>query len=276
MGVMHADALTTVSPTHAREIQTPEYGMGLEALLHHRRHRLQGILNGVDYALWNPETDPHIDARYSAESIADKRRNKQALMEEVDLDVDVDAPLLGIVSRLVLQKGIDLFLDVLPEMLSEHGARCVVLGTGEPPYTEDLRTLAQDRPDRLAFIEAYDDRMSHRILAGSDLFVIPSRYEPCGLTHLYALRYGTVPVVRKTGGLADSIRHFDPATGHGNGSVFEHANADGLRWGLTTALAWYRDPDAWSRLIANGMSADFSWHHQAPLYEKLYRTLAGA
>lgn len=274
-GIMHADALTTVSPTHAGEIQTPEFGMGLETLLHRRAHRLQGILNGVDYALWNPETDPHIDVRYSAASIADKQRNKRALMEEVDLDVDVDAPLLGMVSRLVLQKGIDLFVDVLPEMLSEQGARCVVLGTGEPPYIDDLRTLAQDQPDRLAFVEAYDDRMSHRILAGSDLFVIPSRYEPCGLTQLYALRYGTVPVVRQTGGLADSIEHFDPVTGRGNGSVFEHDNAAGLRWGLTTALDWYRDPDAWGRLVANGMSADFSWHHQAPRFEKLYRTLAG-
>jgi starch synthase len=138
-----------------------------------------------------------------------------------------------------------------------------------------MRALAEEWPDRLAFIEAYDDRMSHRILAGSDLLVIPSRYEPCGLTQLYALRYGTVPVVRKTGGLADSIQHFDPVTGEGNGSVFEDTNADGLRWGLTTALDWYRDPDAWSRLMENGMSADFSWHHQAPKYEKLYRTLAG-
>ncbi|MBT8442882.1 MAG: glycogen synthase [Gammaproteobacteria bacterium] len=274
-GVMHADALTTVSPTHAGEIQTPEYGMGLEILLQQRGHRLLGILNGVDYALWSPETDPHIDVRYSAETIADKRRNKLALLEELALDADVDAPVLGMVSRLVLQKGVDLFEAVLPEMLGEQGARCVVLGTGEPPYTDAMRALADEWPDRLAFIEAYDDRMSHRILAGSDLFVIPSRYEPCGLTQLYALRYGTVPVVRKTGGLADSIRHFDPATGEGNGSVFEDANADGLRWGLTAALDWYRDPDAWSRLMANGMSADFSWHHQAPAYEKLYRTLAG-
>jgi len=274
-GVMYADALTTVSPTHAGEIQTPEYGMGLETLLQYRSHRLQGILNGVDYALWSPETDPHIDIRYSAATIADKRRDKQSLMEEVGLDADVDAPLLGLVSRLVLQKGIDLFEAVLPEMLDAQGARCVVLGTGEPPYTDAMRALAEEWPDRLAFIEAYDDRMSHRILAGSDLLVIPSRYEPCGLTQLYALRYGTVPVVRKTGGLADSIQHFDPVTGEGNGSVFEDPNADGLRWGLTTALDWYRDPDAWSRLMANGMSADFSWHHQAPKYEKLYRTLAG-
>lgn len=274
-GIMHADALTTVSPTHAKEIQTPTYGMGLEDLLRHRAHRLQGILNGVDYALWNPEIDPHIDAPYSAGTLMDKARNKAGLIAEVDLDVAPEAPMIGMISRLVLQKGIDLLVEALPGILDEHGAGCVVLGTGEEPYTSDLRELAQDRPDQLAFIEAYDERMSHRILAGSDILAIPSRYEPCGLTQLYALRYGTVPVVRRTGGLADSIRQFDPATGEGNGAVFDHDNADSLRWGLSTALDWYRDREAWRTLMSNGMSADFSWAHAAPGYEALYRTLAG-
>ncbi len=274
-GIMHADALTTVSPTHAKEIQTPTYGMGLEDLLRHRAHRLQGILNGVDYGVWNPEMDPHLDAPYSADAPGGKALTKGGLIEEVDLGIVADAPLIGMVSRLVLQKGIDLLVAALPGILDQYGAGCVVLGTGEPPYTSDLRALAQDRPDQLAFIEAYDDRMAHRILAGCDILAIPSRYEPCGLTQLYALRYGTVPVVRRTGGLADSIRHFDPATGYGNGVVFDHDTADDLRWGLSIALDWYRDREAWQRLMSNGMRADFSWAHFAPEYEALYRTLAG-
>ncbi|MFQ5635663.1 MAG: glycogen synthase [Gammaproteobacteria bacterium] len=274
-GIMHADALTTVSPTHAAEIQTPQYGMGLEGLLRRRAHRLQGILNGVDYSVWSPETDPYIEDHYSAGSPGDKVRNKQALLEEVGLDIPADTPLLGMVSRLVRQKGIDLLVAVLPGLLRERPLGCVVLGTGEPPYTRELRALAQDWPDRLAFVEAYDDGLAHRILAGSDLLAIPSRYEPCGLTQLYALRYGTVPVVRRTGGLADSIRHFDPAAGTGNGSVFEHADAGGLRWGLSTALDWKDDADVWARLMRNGMGEDFSWRHRVADYQALYRTLAG-
>lgn len=274
-GIMYADALTTVSPTHAAEIRTPEYGMGLEDLLRYRAHRLQGILNGVDYALWSPETDPHIDVRYSAASLADKRRNKAALIEELGLDIPADAPLLGMVSRLVLQKGIDLLVEVLPGLMRDRSVGCVVLGTGETPYTDDLRALAEEWPGQLAFVEAYDDRMSHRILAGSDILVIPSRYEPCGLTQLYALRYGTVPVVRKTGGLADSVSHFDPDTGAGNGAVFEHADVGGLTWGLSTALDWYGEAETWERVMLNGMAEDFSWAHRAPDYEALYRTLAG-
>jgi len=275
-GIRHADALTTVSPTYAAEIQSSEFGMGLENLLRQRRHRLQGILNGADYSLWNPQSDPHIEAHYSAESPSNKVRNKTALADEVALDITVDVPLIGMVSRLVLQKGIDLLVAVLPGLLREQDVGCVVLGTGESAYTDQLRALALDWPDRLAFIEAYDEGMAHRILAGSDILVIPSRYEPCGLTQLYALRYGTVPVVRQTGGLADTIRQFDPATGAGNGSVFKQASARGLRWGLSTALDWYRDPNAWNQIVLNGMREDFSWQHRGRDYEALYRTLAGS
>lgn len=273
-GIMHADAVTTVSPTHATEIQSPEYGMGLETLLRQRGHRLLGILNGVDYALWSPDTDAQIEANYSLDAPGDKARNKRALVQETGLDLPAETPVIGMVSRLVLQKGVDLLVEVLPDLLSRGAAGCVVLGTGEPPYTDELRALAREWPDRLAFVETYDDRMAHRILAGCDLLVIPSRYEPCGLTQLYALRYGTVPVVRQTGGLADSIRHFDPATRVGNGAVFEHSNAEGLSWGLTTALDWYRQPELWEQVVRNGMSEDFSWAHCAPAYENLYRTLA--
>jgi len=272
-GVMHADALTTVSPTHAKEIRTVEYGMGLESLLRKRGHRLLGILNGVDYSLWDPTSDPLIEVPYSAAAPGGKAKNKAALLAEAGLEVPEGTPVLGMVSRLVLQKGIDLFVAALTELLAERPVACVVLGTGELPYTDELRALADDWPDRLAFIEAYDDRMAHRILAGSDILVIPSRYEPCGLTQLYALRYGTVPVVRKTGGLADSIHHFDPESGAGNGSVFEDADVSGLRWGLATALDWYAQPETWARIVANGMREDHSWQHRAPEYEALYRKL---
>ena len=272
-GLMYADALTTVSPTHAKEIRTAEYGMGLEGLLSKRGHRLHGILNGVDYSLWDPASDKLIAAPYSADAPQDKAKNKAALLADAGLDVPAGTPVLGMISRLVLQKGIDLFVAALTEMLAERPVACVVLGTGESPYTDELRALAEEWPERLAFIEAYDDRMAHLILAGSDILVIPSRYEPCGLTQMYALRYGTVPVVRNTGGLADSIRHFDPDSGDGNGSVFEDADVGGLKWGLVTALDWHAQPETWARIVANGMREDHSWQHRAPEYEALYRKL---
>jgi starch synthase len=272
-GLMHADALTTVSPTHAKEIRTAEYGMGLESLLKKRGHRLQGILNGVDYALWDPASDKLIETSYSADAPEGKAANKAVLLADAGLNVPEGTPVLGMISRLVLQKGVDLFVAALTELLAERPLACVVLGTGEPPYTDELRALAAEWPERLAFIEAYDDQMAHRILAGSDILVVPSRYEPCGLTQMYALKYGTVPVVRKTGGLADSIHHFDPDTGVGNGGVFEDADVSGLVWGLTTALDWYGQADTWARVVDNGMREDHSWQHRAPEYEVLYRKL---
>jgi len=272
-GVMCADALTTVSPTHAKEIRTAEYGMGLEALLNKRGHRLQGILNGVDYSLWDPAFDELIAAPFSVDDLQGKSQNKTALLADAGLNVPDGTPLLGVVSRLVVQKGIDLFVAALAQLLEEKSFACVVLGTGEPPYTDEMRALAEKWPERVAFIEAYDERLAHQIIAGSDLFVIPSRYEPCGLTQMYALRCGTVPVVRKTGGLADSIFHFDVASGAGNGSVFEDADVGGLKWGLSIALDWYEQPDTWARIVDNGMREDHSWAHRAPEYEALYRKL---
>ncbi len=272
-GIRSADALTTVSPTHAREICTPEYGMGLETLLQQRSDRLQGILNGVDNEYWNPATDGWIEHNYSKETPADKQANKQALLDELGLTTGARTPLLGLISRLVGQKGTDLLAAVLPDLLRQQRLGCAILGTGEPTYVAALHRLAKEFAGQLVFVDAYDERLAHRILAGCDLLVVPSRYEPCGLTQLYALRYGTVPVVRKTGGLADTIRHFDPQTGRGNGSVFEHANAQGLHWGLTTALDWYADSTAWRQLVANGMSEDFSWCRQGGEYETLYRKL---
>jgi starch synthase len=272
-GIMTADALTTVSPTYAREICSAEHGMGLDGFLRSRSHRLQGILNGVDYARWNPATDAWIDTHYCRDEPAGKRDNKRALLDELHLNGNVQTPLLGMISRLVSHKGIDLLVEVLPELLRQRRLGCAILGTGETIYVAALRRLADEFPGQLTFVEAHDERLAHRILAGCDLLVVPSRYEPCGLTQLYALYYGTVPVVRKTGGLADTIRHFDPQTDLGNGSVFEHADAESLHRGLTTALHWYADSASWARLMANGMGADFSWDRQGPEYETLYRKL---
>ena len=275
-GIEHADALTTVSRTHAREIQSPAYGMGLDPLLRRRSHRLQGILNGVDHSCWNPATDPALVRNYTASTLAHKADSKQALIKELGLDIEAGSPLIGVVSRLVRQKGIDLIVDAAPQIVGGRQVGMAILGAGEPPYAAALRELADEFPGQIVFVEAHDETLAHRILAGTDLLLVPSRYEPCGLTQLYALRYGTVPVVRKTGGLADTIAHYDPGTRQGNGSVFEHADAAGLRWAVNTALGWYSDHDTWQQLMRNGMAADFSWEHQALEYLSLYgRLLAG-
>lgn len=275
-GIAYADALTTVSPTHAREIQTPDYGMGLDDLLRQRRHRLAGILNGVDYTRWDPRTDPLLPSSYSAEDLTGKRASRRALIDALTLDAADGVPIVGLVARLAWQKGIDLVIDALPSLLAERSFACAFLGNGEPGYVEGLATLARRFPGRVAHVDAYDETLAHLIYAGCDLLLLPSRYEPCGLTQMYAMRYGTIPVVRRTGGLADTVEHFDPATGQGTGSVFQDADTGGLAWGLGTALDWFADPRAWRRLMANAMACDFSWDHQGPKYEELFSRLVGA
>jgi len=272
-GLHAADAVTTVSPTYAHEIRTPAFGMGLEAVLNARPDDVVGILNGVDYDVWGPEKDPLLDFHYDASNPAPKHEIKAALARRVGLSSDSSTPLLGVVSRLAAQKGIDLVAAVLPELLATTRASFVCLGSGDAVLATGLRALADANPQRVAFVEGYDEALAHAILAGSDIALVPSRYEPCGLTQMYALRYGTIPVVRATGGLADTIQHFDPATGVGNGSVFRDADIGGLLWGIRSALAWFDDPAAWARVIANAMAADFSWRNQATPYETLYRSL---
>jgi starch synthase len=272
-GIGAADALTTVSPTHAREIQTPEYGKGLDALLRQRRHRLAGILNAVDYAEWSPEADALLPARYSARDLAGKRAVRAALVGELGLDVGAPTAIAGLVSRLAEQKGIDLLVNALPDVLDRRDLACAILGSGEPRYVEALAALAEAYPRRVVHVDAHDERLAHLILAGSDLALVPSLYEPCGLTQMYAMRYGTVPVVRRTGGLADTVTHFDPATGEGTGSVFLDADVGGLAWGLDTALGWFADTTTWERIIRNGMRQDFSWDRQGPHYEELFARL---
>jgi starch synthase len=272
-GVRAADRVTTVSPTYAEEIRLPEFGMGLEDVLTARGADLIGILNGVDYGVWSPDRDPFLPLRYDAADLTPKRRLKSLLLDRLRLAPDLDAPLIGVVSRLVAQKGIDLVTVALPELLSTTRASFALLGNGEAPFAAALRSVADANRERVSFFEGYDERLAHEIFAGADLTIVPSRYEPCGLTQMYALRYGTIPVVRATGGLADTIRHFDTATGAGNGSVFLDADPQGVLWGVRTALSWFDDAAAWAHLIRNAMATDFSWPKQVPHYEELYRSL---
>jgi starch synthase len=272
-GIMHADLLTTVSPTHAREILEPGYGMGLDGLLRARSGSLIGILNGVDYAEWNPRTDEHIPHHYSPKRMAGKERNKQAVMQELGLDYEFDRPLLAMVSRLTYQKGIDLVQEVLPELLKSRDFSLAVLGGGESHHERFFHWMHAQFTGRVSFYQGYNNPLAHRIEAGADIFLMPSRYEPCGLNQMYSLRYGTVPVVRATGGLADSVRHFDAASGTGTGVVFHDFDANGLRWAVNTALDLYANKHAWKQLIANGMQQDYSWEEQGELYVKAFLKL---
>ena len=271
-GIEHADRISTVSPTYAREILTPEYGMGLEHALRPRARDLIGILNGVDYGTWSPECDPHLSHHYDRRDVSPKQAIKAELAAASRLESS--RPLIGAVTRLVEQKGMDLLTAALPTLLAETDAAFVVLGSGEPGMTSSLEQAAAAAPNRVAFRQGYDEILAHRILAGSDFVLVPSRYEPCGLTQLYALRYGSIPIVRKTGGLADTVTHFVPELGTGNGSVFEHADPGGVIWGTKTALSWYRNPHHWRRVIDNAMSAEHGWDGPASEYEAVYRALA--
>ena len=274
-GLLHADHLSTVSPTYAQEIQTPEQGYDLDGLLRRRAHSLTGILNGVDYHEWNPSEDRFIPFRYSDKSLFRKKWNKMALVDKLGLDVSVAevTPLVGMVTRLSAQKGIDLLEDVLPEVLSRDALALVVLGTGETRYEAFFAGLQRRFPERVCFYRGFSNELAHWIEAAADLFLMPSRYEPCGLNQMYSLKYGTVPIVRKTGGLADSVRPFDPDTGDGTGIVFDHYTPDGVRWALDAALQLYCDPDAWRVVVTNGMAEDFSWEQQAERYVAIYRQL---
>jgi len=271
--IVYADAITTVSPTYADEIRTPEGGHGLDADLRARGDAVHGILNGVDYEEWNPATDRYLPHRYDAANLEGKARNKQALIDLLPLTGGDGQPLIGMVTRLTRQKGIDLLYDVLPEVLAGGSAQLVVLGSGDHHYERFLHGLQERFPGRAAFYGGYSEELAHLIEAASDIFLMPSMYEPCGLNQMYSLKYGTVPIVRRTGGLADSVRHFDPASGEGTGVVFNDFDAGGLRWAIAQALEWYRSPSLWRRLVLNGMREDFSWERQVLEYERLYERL---
>jgi starch synthase len=273
-GVLYADCLSTVSPTYAKEIQRSEYGMGLEGLLRERRGSVVGILNGVDEE-WNPATDALIPANFDVADVGGKVTCKRSLMTELGLDAADDRPLIGIVSRLVSQKGIDLMENVLPRLLRQHDFALAVLGSGEPRYERFFSSLQAHFPGRVAFYRGYNNKLAHWIEAGSDMFLMPSLYEPCGLNQMYSLKYGTVPIVRETGGLVDSVEQIDPDTGRGTGILFRDYDEQGLSWALQTALDLFRNKELWARIMHNGMERNFSWDRQGDRYAALFRALLG-
>ncbi len=274
-GILYADVITTVSRTYAQEIQTETFGMGLDLLLRQRKETVIGIVNGVDYTQWSPQEDTLIPHRYGIEDVAEgKAENKRHLLDAVGLATDDEAPVIGVVSRLTSQKGLELTFEALPEGLRYLNLRVVVLGTGESSIEDHFHWLQRTFPQKACFYCGYNNELAHLIEAGSDIFLMPSRFEPCGLNQMYSLKYGTVPIVRKTGGLADTVELFDPETGEGTGFVFDHYDKAGFAWALKTALTTYGNPEAWQLLRRNGMEKDFSWDRQGAIYEELYRRLA--
>lgn len=273
-GVLHADFLTTVSPTYAMEIQSDEYGMGLQGLLRQRSDSLVGILNGVDYGEWNPAKDPLIPHSYNARSLKGKALCKAELQKELGLQIEPDRPLIGIVTRLTSQKGIDLIRNVLPVLLKRRDFSVAALGSGDEQYEQFFHWLQGQFQGRVCFYRGYSEKLAHRIEAASDIFLMPSLYEPCGLNQMYSLKYGTVPIVRETGGLADSVEQINPAARTGTGVVFRDYNETGLNWAINTALDLYQDKPLWRQIIRNGMAKDYSWNKQGELYVKLFRNLS--
>ena len=272
-GLVFSDRITTVSPTYAREIQTPEFGAGLDKLLTHRRAVLSGILNGIDDRQWDPSVDPYIARRYSADSLQDKAVNKAELQRIVGFSQPDDRPLIAMIGRLVEQKGIDLILDALPRLI-ELPVRIVALGTGEERYERMLKEWSGQYPDTLKSHIGFDEKLAHQIEAGADIFLMPSRFEPCGLNQIYSLRYGTVPIVRRTGGLADTVVNTSPAAlqaGLATGVSFSGTDGDALIEAVERALAHYEDKGLWSKLQQTGMQQDFSWQRSATQYLDLYR-----
>jgi starch synthase len=272
-GILYADGISTVSPTYARQIQGPEHGAGLDGFLRTRSSTVVGILNGVDYDEWSPERDKHVPHTFSSDDLAGKERNKEALLTSLGLPYRAGVPLFGIVSRLASQKGFDLVEEVMPALLVQHGFQLVVLGNGEGRIEEFFGRLQANFPRQVCFYRGFSNPLAHLIEAGADIFLMPSRYEPCGLNQMYSLRYGTVPIVHRTGGLADTVHLWNPRTGEGTGFPFDHFDGNGLRFAIEAALASYRDGAAWKRLMHNGMAEDFSWDAQGKLYEQLYSRL---
>jgi starch synthase len=270
-GLVFADAVTTVSPTYAQEITTPEGGEGLDGVLRTRAGKLYGILNGIDAAEWDPATDPHLPAHFDAHRLAGKASCKRALQEELGLPARADVPLVGLVGRLADQKGIDLLLAALPDLL-RRDLQVAVLGSGRPDWEAALQQAAHHHGQRLAVRIGFDEGLAHRIEAGSDLFLMPSRFEPCGLNQLYSLRYGTVPVVRRVGGLADTVQDFD-GWKHGTGFVFTDYDHRALVTAVRRALELFRDKRAWHAMMRRGMALDHSWAQSAERYRALYRAL---
>jgi starch synthase len=273
-GIAFADQITTVSPTYANEICTSEGGEGLDGLLTHRRSDLVGILNGIDEDIWNPATDPHLPENYSVDRIEPgKSACRKALQQHMGLPTRENVPLLGMVSRMSDQKGFDLLSDCAARLLF-HDIQCVFLGTGDPKYEYYLQHLAQQHPSKVATMVGFDDGLAHLIEAGADAFLMPSRFEPCGLNQMYSLKYGTLPIVRKVGGLADSVVNVTPETladDTATGFVFDEYSSSALAACVERAIDVYRQPNVWKDVMKNGMSCDWSWGGSAARYAEVYR-----
>jgi starch synthase len=269
-GVVYSDLLTTVSKKYAQEIQTAEFGEQLEGVLRLREPRLRGILNGVDYALWNPAADGYLAAHYTPDNLDGKRQCRADVLHAFGLEqVEETTPVIGVVSRFAPQKGFDILASIADELAARDVA-VVALGTGEPSFESFFRGWAFRHPGNIAVQTRYDEALAHKIEAGADLFLMPSRYEPCGLNQIYSLRYGTVPVVRATGGLDDTIEEWNAATGTGTGFKFEGYDPKDLLATVDRALEAFRDKDAWTRLMRNGMAQDYSWEKPAREYAAIY------
>lgn len=272
MGLQYADYISTVSEAYAGEIQTPEYGYGMEGILYSRRDALQGILNGIDYAMNDPATDPRIVKNFSPEYLEGKRENKKALQEWLRLEPR-DVPVIAMITRLADQKGFDILTQVLDEMM-RRDIQFVLLGTGEGRLEHIFQNMAQAYQGRISANIFFDEALAQQIYASADMFLMPSRFEPCGLGQMFSLRYGTVPIVRKTGGLADTITHYNPETKEGNGFLFETYDGGGLLWAVDQALHTYHMGwDEWAHVVRNAMNCDYSWESSAEKYIALYNKL---
>jgi starch synthase len=269
-GILFADAITTVSERYAQEILTPSFGEKLDHLLRSRRDCLFGILNGIDYQEMNPATDRYISTPFDINSLDKRAENKRALQEQAHLPVRPDVPLLAMVSRLTDQKGFDLLAQIIQPLLAQ-GVQFVVLGIGDQHYHEIFQNLALRYPEQVAIFLTFNTELAQRIYAGSDMFLMPSRFEPCGLGQLIAMRYGSVPIVRAVGGLADTVQEYDPRTGEGNGFTFTNYDPWELFAAIVRALELYRFKDIWRTLQQHGMAADYSWHASALRYVEVYR-----
>jgi len=269
-GIVFADVVTTVSPSYSREIQKDGLGLGFEGILRARTDSLHGIVNGIDYKEWNPETDPYLPVKYSLDKLSPKQEIRKALLEKCGLEPSDERLVVGMISRLAEQKGLDIMSEALPHLFDED-VYFVILGFGDKVYHDLLGELAEKRDDRLSVTFAFDNEFAHMIYAGSDIFLMPSRYEPCGLGQLIAMKYGTPPLVRATGGLKDTVSRYDPGTGFGTGFVFEDYTEEALLEELLRAIHLYRNRRKWQKLVTNAMSQDYSWDASALQYIDLYR-----
>jgi starch synthase len=272
-GLMFADVINTVSETYANEIRTnEELGAGLKTVLAKRKNDLYGIVNGIDTKVWNPEKDKHLPKKYSAKNIAGKIVNKQALAEKFGFKFDDDTPVVGLISRLFDAKGLDLVMEAFPQLMKLN-IQMVLLGTGEKKYHNFFEKMSSKYSGKFAAYLGFNDELAHLIEAGADIFLMPSRYEPCGLNQMYSLMYGTVPIVRETGGLADTVTPFNEKTEEGNGFVFKQYKATAMIKELKSALKLFEDKKTWAKIIKNGMKSDFSWNSSAKKYIELYKTV---